>query len=193
MIRSTPSFFIANILARKLTSVGSQRWPLPWRGKKISSASPSRPRISLSDGLPKGVVTATSRTRPIPSIRYRPLPPMTPMIGAAMDGLERFDGDSGAAPLPPRLLALKLTTSCLNVIAARPALVDLYAGVAQDVLKALDLLWCGSRKSSPGMQIEGNHVDFAGNPVEQLGELARMLFGIVDAAEQDIFERDAVA
>ena len=60
IIRSTPNFFMANIFARKLISVGSQRWPLPWRGKNTISILPSLPRTSLSEGLPNGVDTATS-------------------------------------------------------------------------------------------------------------------------------------
>ena len=43
------------------------------------------------------------------------------------------------------------------------------------------------------MGIEWNHVDLARNIAQQLGKLARLLFGIVDAAQQDIFEGNALA
>ena len=68
MIRSTPSFFMAKILARKLISVGNQRWPFPWRGRKANSVSPRFPLMNFSDGLPNGVLISTSRIFLSPSI-----------------------------------------------------------------------------------------------------------------------------
>ena len=95
-----------------------------------------------------------------------------------------FCGKAFAAPRAAEFLALKLPASSLNVIAARPAHVDLHAGIVQNVFETLDILGRRPQIDAAGMGIEWNHVDFARNVAQQLGKLARLLFGIVDAAQQ---------
>ena len=69
-------------------------------------------------------------------------------------------------------LALKLSARGLNIVAPRPAHVNLHTGIVQDLLKARDLRVRRSEIGSTGMRIERNDVDFAANPLEKLGKLA---------------------
>ncbi len=62
MSRVTPSCFMPWTLAREFTSVGDSRCPLPCRGRKTSSCSPSFPTRYSSLGSPKGVLTLSRRT-----------------------------------------------------------------------------------------------------------------------------------
>src|SRR5512145_2953731 len=116
---------------------------------------------------------------------------MTPMIGSAMRS-DRFGSDS-APPQPPCLFALKLPTRSLNIVAARPAHVDLHALFTQNLLETLDLLRHRPPKTAPGVWIEGNYVYLAGNIPKQARELPGLLLGIIHAAEQNIFESDPLA
>ena len=43
-IRVTPSFFIPQMFARWLISVGVSRWPTPWRGRNTRVVLPTFPR-----------------------------------------------------------------------------------------------------------------------------------------------------
>ena len=60
-MRSTPSVFIAKMLARKFSSDGVSRWPMPCRARNTTSLPESRPVTSGAEGGPKGVSTVTSR------------------------------------------------------------------------------------------------------------------------------------
>ena len=104
-----------------------------------------------------------------------------------------FCSKAFSAPRAALFLALKLPASSLNVIAARPAHVDLHAGIVQNVFETHNILARRPQIGAAGMGIEWNHVDLARNAAQQLGKLARVLLGIVDAAQQDIFEGDALA
>ena len=90
-------------------------------------------------------------------------------------------------------LALKLSARGLNIVAPRPAHVNLHTGIVQDLLKARDLRVRRSELGSTGMRIERNDVDFAANPLEKLGKLAPVLLGVIDSAQQNVLERDALA
>src|SRR5438309_671802 len=89
--------------------------------------------------------------------------------------------------------ALMLSARGLNIVAPRPAHVNLHTGIVQDLLKARDLRVRRSEIGGTGMRIERNDVDFAANPLEKLGKLARVLLGVIDSAQQNVLERDALA
>ena len=163
IIRSTPNFFMAKMLARKFTSVGNQRWPLPWRGKNTISLLPSLPRTSLSEGLPNGVVT-----------RYFAyfFEAFHLIQAAAADdaddwlthnNLIRRDRLGGTERFTLRL-PLKLTAGRRDIVAARPAQIDLYLVIEQYLLKPFHRLVGGPVKFAFGMGIERNHVYLAWHP-----------------------------
>ena len=57
---STPSVFMAKMLARGIDVRRHERWPRPCRGRKATVTSCQRPINTASEGSPKGVVTETS-------------------------------------------------------------------------------------------------------------------------------------
>ena len=59
MIHATPSFFMAQMLARWFSSLGKILWPRPCRGRKTTSRPAIFPVSKSSDGLPNGVLTFT--------------------------------------------------------------------------------------------------------------------------------------
>src|SRR5271157_1109588 len=67
------------MLARKLISLGSKRWPLPWRARNATRFPSSVPTTMASEGSPNGVFTRISRASLSPLIAYSPLPPITPI------------------------------------------------------------------------------------------------------------------
>ena len=62
MTHSTPSDFSPQMLARKFSSLGIRRCARPWRGRKTTGRSPSRPTQYSSEGSPNGVRTRRQRT-----------------------------------------------------------------------------------------------------------------------------------
>ena len=80
MIHETPSCFIAQMLARWLSSLGMMRCPRPCLGRKTTSLSFNWPVKNSSEGLPNGVSTGTHSWASKPSISYNPLPPMIPIL-----------------------------------------------------------------------------------------------------------------
>jgi hypothetical protein len=60
-MRSTPSVFMAKMLARNGSSDGVSRWPMPCRARNTTSLPDSVPVTSGADGGPNGVSTVTSR------------------------------------------------------------------------------------------------------------------------------------
>src|SRR5688572_2460073 len=79
MIRSTPSILNPNILARKLSSDGSRRWPAPCLARNATRFPRSVPIRYGPDGSPNGVFNDCSSRSLSPAMSYRPLPPMTPI------------------------------------------------------------------------------------------------------------------
>ena len=57
---TTPIDFIAQMLARKLISLGSSRWSRPWRARKATSICSNRPITTASLGVPNGVSIVSS-------------------------------------------------------------------------------------------------------------------------------------
>ena len=88
--------------------------------------------------------------------------------------------------------ALELPARRLNIVAARPAHIDLHSGVAQGHLKTPDLLIRRSRILAARMRIERYDVHLARNAAQEHRQLARVTLGVVDAAQQYVFERDAL-
>lgn len=80
-IHATPSFFMAQMLARWLSSLGRIRCPRPCLGKKTTSRSAIVPVRKSSEAAPNGVFTFTHFCLEKPSIEYRPLPPIIPIFG----------------------------------------------------------------------------------------------------------------
>src|ERR1700683_1024033 len=71
------------MFARKFSSLGRIRCPLPCRARNATSRPSSLPSTSTSLGSPKGVSTRSSRTSVSPGMPYRPLPPIIPISAFA--------------------------------------------------------------------------------------------------------------
>src|SRR5271165_1780109 len=78
------------MFARKFSSLGSNRWPRPWRARKATFFPSSVPTTNASDGSPNGVFTLTSRVPVSPLMVYRPLPPIIPISASAAFVRARF-------------------------------------------------------------------------------------------------------
>jgi hypothetical protein len=72
--------FRAQMLARKLISLGRSWWLTPCRARNATSRPCSVPRISGAEGAPKGVVISSARGARSSAMEYRPVPPMMPII-----------------------------------------------------------------------------------------------------------------
>src|SRR5688572_28780782 len=80
MIQRTSRLFSAQMFARWFSSEGRIRWPRACRGRNATSRSAKVPVRISSDGEPNGVFTRTHFCPVSPSIWYRPLPPIMPIL-----------------------------------------------------------------------------------------------------------------
>src|SRR3954449_12299959 len=81
----TPQRFSASILARKLIADGGNTCPRPCRGRKTTFCPSSVPKQNSSEVRPNGLSTRRQTISVNPSIRYRPLPPIIPMMRSVME------------------------------------------------------------------------------------------------------------
>jgi hypothetical protein len=87
----------------------------------------------------------------------------------------------------------KLTASCIDVVTPRLAHGRHDRRVHQDVRKRFHALGRRTAQARSRKWIERNQVQFAGNVLHQLHQLARVSIGVVHAREHDVLERDEVA
>src|SRR6476619_269561 len=67
------------MLARKFSSDGSSRWPMPWRARKATRLPRSVPITYGPEGSPNGVSIVFSSRSVSSAMSYKPLPPMMPI------------------------------------------------------------------------------------------------------------------
>src|SRR5262245_34725697 len=87
-----------------------------------------------------------------------------------------------------QLFALQLSTGGLYVVSSGAADIDLQAVNLQYLLKSFDGAIVRPSIATTGMRIEGNNIDLASNIAQQLAKCFRVFYGIVDPAQQHIFE-----
>src|SRR5262245_17843150 len=83
------------MLARKLSSPGSRRWPIPCLARNTTRCPLSVANTKGADGLPNGVETSRSSRSVSSAMSYRPLPPMMPIRGA--EDIDRQDPTRSSA------------------------------------------------------------------------------------------------
>ena len=174
------------MLARKLISVGRRRWPRPWRGRKTTDTSPSRPRTSSSDGSPNGVLQRTGSTSVDPGQLVEPAaaddcqgsvaPPylrITRTIGpGAMRQLRGGLHDVAVDHVEGRLAKLNVDRARQRVVHVRASRVG------------RPRLMAGSRRtSSPGADRSGEDVHVPGPLARPVGRAK---------AEADVLDRAGV-
>jgi hypothetical protein len=91
------------------------------------------------------------------------------------------------------LFALQLPASRGNIITAGPPDVNLNSALVERLLKALNALVGGPLEDIPGMGVKRNHVHLTADAAEKIAQRLGAFDGIVDTAEQDLLEGDALA
>ena len=83
----------------------------------------------------------------------------------------------------------KLAAGSEDVTAFALSNKDIKARLPQHALKSKDHGIIGTAECITGEFIERNQIDLATNAVEQLHQPRGILLGVIDATQQDIFER----